>query len=396
MSSYAVELTRTLVRIDSINPPGNEARIISLLKSELERCGFRTTEVPLGPGRSSLVARAGGEKRVLAFTGHVDTVPLGNRPWSVDPFGGDIIDGRLYGRGSSDMKSGVAAFIAAAQGFGARPTGDEGLLLVITAGEETGCDGARTVTAADGVLGRADAFLIGEPTANVPLVGHKGALWLEAEVEGVTAHGSMPEQGVNAVVKAADMVSRLKAFDFHGLRHAVLGLPTLNVGTFHGGLNVNSVPDRALIGLDLRTLPEQDHATLRAEMAAFLGPDARLRILTDLPGLWTAPEDPWVSRVMAFARDLAGAPTAPAGVAYFTDGSVLSAALGNPPAVILGPGEPHMAHQTDEYCRVDRIDEATALYAAILRDWYGEGRDSESPANGRAASQAPGEGRNEP
>lgn len=384
-NSYAVELTRALVRIDTVNPPGNEARAIGLVRAELEPLGFRCAEAPLGPGRSSLVARAGGTGRVLAFTGHVDTVPLGSRAWSVDPFGGAIIDGRLYGRGSSDMKSGVAAFVAAARDYGRRDEGESGLLLVITAGEETGCDGARSVAETAGLLGTADALLIGEPTANVPLVGHKGALWLEAAAEGVTAHGSMPQNGVNAVVKAAELVMRLQDFDFNHMRHPVLGAPTLSIGTFHGGININSVPDRAVVSLDIRTLPGQSHDELRAQMSAFLGAETRVSTLLDLPAIWTAPEHPWVRRVCALAHHIAGVGGEPQGVCYFTDGSVLAAALGAPPAMILGPGEPDLAHQTDEYCRVDRIYEATALYAAILRDWYGEALRGPAPVAGQLA-----------
>ena len=119
-----------------------------------------------------------------------------------------------------------------------------GVLLVITAGEETGCTGADALVSERPPLGKVGALVVAEPTGNKPLVGHKGALWLEAETKGVTAHGSMPEKGVNAVYKAARAVAALQEFDFNVARHDVLGGATLNVGTIHGGLNINSVPDR--------------------------------------------------------------------------------------------------------------------------------------------------------
>src|SRR6185437_16938244 len=117
------------------------------------------------------------------------------------PFGGEIVDGRLYGRGASDMKSGVAAFVAAAIAEAGRLADGSGVKLVVTAGEETGCEGAASL-AASGRLGAAGALVVGEPTANQLFVGHKGALWLKAATAGATAHGSMPEQGDNAVYKA--------------------------------------------------------------------------------------------------------------------------------------------------------------------------------------------------
>jgi hypothetical protein len=100
--------------------------------------------------------------------------------------------------------------------------------------------------------GQAGALVVAEPTTNRPLCGHKGALWLKATTRGVTAHGSMPDKGVNAIYAAARAVGRLEAFDFNVARHPVMGAPTLNVGTLHGGLNLNSVPDRAEIGIDIR------------------------------------------------------------------------------------------------------------------------------------------------
>src|SRR5207248_1017588 len=122
-----------------------------------------------------------------------------------------------------------------------------------------------------GALGTAGAMIVGEPTCNVPVVGHKGALWLRAVTRGVTAHGSMPEKGVNAVVKAARAVLALAAWKFDVAPDPLLGHPTLNVGTFQGGLNVNSVPDQAVIGVDIRTIPAQRHAELRKRLQDALG-----------------------------------------------------------------------------------------------------------------------------
>ena len=172
------------------------------------------------------------------------------------------------------MKSGVAAFVTACIALAGRLASSPGITLLITAGEEIGCTGAEALAAAG--LDPVGALIVAEPTGNKPLVGHKGALWLEAETKGVAAHGSMPEKGINAIYKATRAVAVLQEFDFNVARHEVLGAPTFNVGTIQGGLNINSVPDRALIGIDIRTIPAQDHAQIREQLSSYLGPDVYL------------------------------------------------------------------------------------------------------------------------
>ena len=254
----AVELTRSLIRYETINPPGNEQPCAEFLGSMLENAGFSIAYYPLGDNRANLIARIGGStnKKPLCFSGHTDVVPLGAAPWSVAPFGGDIGDGRIYGRGSTDMKGGVAAFVAAAIELAPKLAGTPGLVLVISAGEETGCDGVNDLAArTDNVLGEAGAMIVAEPTANRPLVGHKGVLWMEGVSKGVTAHGSMPEKGVNAVYKAARVVGRLETLNLADGHDVSIGAPTLNIGWLRGGMNVNSVPDEARFGIDIRMVP---------------------------------------------------------------------------------------------------------------------------------------------
>lgn len=364
-----VDLTRRLVAFDTVNPPGRERACVEFLAGLLSEAGFDCALHPLDDERASLVARRGDPAvPALAFTGHVDTVPLGTVPWTQDPFAGTIVDGRLYGRGSSDMKSGVAAFITAAIAEAGRIGEGAGVLLAITAGEETGCDGAIDL-AEGGHLGKAGALLVGEPTANKPCVGHRGALWLEAITHGVTAHGSMPEHGDNAVYKMARAITRLESFDFNVARHAVLGKPTLSVGTVKGGLNINSVPDRATIGIDIRTIPGMAHEPLRAGLKGYIGEGVDVETLFDLPGVWTEPDVPWVQRVAAVVTAVTSEPFAPQSVPYFTDASVITPAYGDIPTLILGPGEPSLAHQTDEYCPLGQITAAAEIYRRLIVDW---------------------------
>ncbi len=259
----ATQLTQDLIRFETINPPGNETPCARHLGGLLEAAGFKTSYVPLGENRDNLIAWAGGNGTglPLCFSGHTDVVPLGAAPWMVAPFGGDIADGKIYGRGSSDMKSGVAAFVSAAVSLAPRLEGTPGLVLVISAGEERGCEGVNLL-ARQGVLPKAGAIVVAEPTANRLLAGHKGVFWLEGTARGVTAHGSMPEQGENAVYKAARAALALEAFDFAEDAHPVLGRPTVNVGWMRGGLNVNSVPDEARLGVDVRLVPGVDRERL--------------------------------------------------------------------------------------------------------------------------------------
>ena len=367
----AVALTQELVRFNTINPPGAERACALHLAAMLEAAGFKIDMVPFGEERAQLIARVGGkaDKLPLAFTGHIDTVPLGAQPWSVDPHAAEIKDGKLYGRGSSDMKSGVAAFVVACIALADKLTSSPGVLLVITAGEETGCSGAEALVRERVPLGQAGALVVAEPTGNKPLVGHKGALWLEATTKGVTAHGSMPEKGVNAVYKAARAVTALQDFDFNVARHAVLGGPTLNVGTMHGGININSVPDRAAIGIDIRTIPGQVHAGIREQLALYLGSEVTLSTLLDAQSVWTDPHDAWIGEVARAACEVADLPREIGAAPYFTDASVLTPALDNPPTAIVGPGELALAHQTDEYCFVSRIEQATELYSRLVKSW---------------------------
>jgi succinyl-diaminopimelate desuccinylase len=340
----AINLAAELIRFDTINPPGQEAACTDHLVRLLTGAGFQCETVPLREGRPNLIARIGGarNKPPIAFTGHTDTVPLGAQSWTVAPHGGEVKDGRLWGRGASDMKGGVAAFVVAAVELAGRLEGTPGVILYLTAGEETGSEGALAL-ARRGLRGQAGALVVAEPTENRPLCGHKGALWLKATTHGVTAHGSMPHKGVNAVYAAARAVSRLEAFDFNVARHPVMGAPTLNVGTLHGGLNVNSVPDRAEIGIDIRTIPGMGHDQLRDQLASYLGPGVAVAPIIDVESVWTDPAQPWMCEMFDICADVRCTVADVEAAPFFTDASILTSALGDVPTVILGPGSAHMA-----------------------------------------------------
>jgi succinyl-diaminopimelate desuccinylase len=297
------------------------------------------------------------------MTGHLDTVPLGGAPWTVEPFG-ELRDGRLYGRGASDMKGGVAAIVVAAERVAALGEGAAGLELVLCAGEETGCEGALHM-ASTGALGRAGAVLVAEPTGGVPHVAHKGVLWARASAEGRTAHGSAPHLGINAIYPLARAVAAFAELRLEAPPHPVLGEPTLNVGTISGGVGVNVVPDRASAGIDVRTVPGLASETVLERLRAAAGPDVSVEPLIDLAPVVTDPDDPWVREVVEVAGSSAG------GLAYFTDAAALTPAYGDVPTVIWGPGEAAQAHQTDEWAQAAKIDSAADAFTEVARRWCG-------------------------
>jgi succinyl-diaminopimelate desuccinylase len=375
VASDVVELTRELVRTETINPPGDEARAARILAARLEAAGLEVTAHELGgPERVSLVARwpGTGDVPALCLTGHLDTVPLGGSDWARDPLGGEVDGDRLHGRGASDMKGGVAAIVVAAERVAALGRGRAGLELVLCAGEETGCDGALALARADGALGDCGALLVAEPTTNYPCVAHKGVVWLDMLAEGRTAHGSMPHLGENAIHKLARAIVAVEDFAFEAQEHPLLGAPTLNVGTVTGGININSVPDRARAGLDVRTVPGLDGDAVAAQLAAAAGGEVRIETRLALDPVDTDPGDEWVREVFAVMGPLAGEhDVEPRGLAYFTDACALVPAYGTPPAIVCGPGDADQAHRTDESCSVAALEAAAEGFFDVARRWCG-------------------------
>lgn len=366
--STVIELTRKLLAFDTINPPGNEQPCLLWLSDYLQQRGFEVSHYPFADNRINLIASIKGQLpgAPLAFSGHLDTVPLGNAPWQHDPFAGEIYDGKLYGRGSSDMKAAVAAFIVACVEQQAAIRASSGVVLLLTGGEESGCDGARALIDNKAcLLPQPAAVIVGESTANYPVIGHKGALWLRCETRGKTAHGAMPELGINAIYLAADALGKIRSFE-PGPAHPLMQKPTLNVGVIRGGLNINSVADSASFDVDMRTDPTLAHQPLTQRLQQHLSDAVTISTLVDLPAVLTDSLHPWIQQVFALCQPLQSEPITARIVPYFTDAALLLNAMGNPPCIILGPGEPSMAHQTDEYCTVASLQQSVTLYQQII------------------------------
>lgn len=364
----SLTMTRKLISFDTSNPPGNEKPCAGFVAGFLQDLGFDVRSYEFEPGRPTLIARIPGasQARSICFTGHLDVVPAGAVPWSANPFSGETQGDKLFGRGSSDMKSGVAAMLMTAKAVSTQPALLKRILFVFTSGEETCSQGAYHVAGLNNVLGETGAIVVGEPTGNIPVIGHKGCIRFNLTFKGKAAHASMPELGENAVYKAARAIRNLESFDFSIPPHPLLGGPTLVVSRIHGGININSVPDQAVTTLDIRTIPGQDYSRISDSLAQLLGPDAAITRLESVNPIATDPLDPWIQSVYGIMETILGVPVSDQSVTYFTDASVLKPAYREPPCVILGPGEAAQAHRTDEFCYISKIDQAADAYIRII------------------------------
>ena len=376
MHTQPLQLTRDLLHFNTINPPGMERDCARHIGGLLEAAGFAVKYHEFADARTSVIATIGGnqEKPPICFTGHIDIVPLGMAAWSRDPFAGETDGDRLYGRGSTDMKSGIAAFVIAAIKLAPHLKNSPGITLVLTASEEVGCEGAKYLVQ-EKLLDRAGAIVVAEPTANYPYIGHKGLIWVEIETKGKTAHASMPEKGENAILKMGKVIDGLDPFDWQhhcGVDcHHVMGKPTMNIATVHGGLNTNSVPDSVKLTVDMRTVPGIDHVHLCHSIEALIGPLGTLRRIVETPPLYSEPDE-WIESVFEVATPFIDGRPMPKTIMFSTDGADLKKGYGGTiPTVIIGPGEPDLAHQTDEWCSIARVDQSVEIFERLMREWNG-------------------------
>ena len=375
-TSGAVPLLADLVRLSSAG--ANEGIITRHCALMLAAVNARTDFVNWAPNREQLIARVGGNGPPLTLAGHVDTVPADPAAWSVDPWVGTRDGNRIVGRGTSDMKSGIAAMVTAVVGHLRRPHECRGIQIVLTAGEEAGCQGALAIPFA--ALRGGGPLLVGEPTANALVPAHTGAFWLRLQARGrAAAQRTTPGHGYNAVLRLARAGIALHEMSSWP-SDARFGAVTANVGKLSGGVQPNVVPESAEMLLELRTVPGADPDKLREAVRSLAGEGILISDVVNLPLIDTDLDDPFVELVRtALAEN--GLPDEPARPARcFTDASVLAGLLGNSaaghhpsvawaPTVILGPGEPDQCHVVDEWCRLDRVEQAVEIYATILSAW---------------------------
>lgn len=379
--SEAIDFLKKLLVTNSVNPPGNEEEVARIISDKLKENGIEATIRSLGPNRAYLVARVKGKgnKKSLVFSGHMDTVPPGDMPWEHGPFEAKEIDGCIYGRGASDMKSGLAALTMAMIEIAKSQVSLEGdLVLAATAGEEVDSLGARTMIE-DGILNDAGAMIIGEPSNGEIFVAHKGALWIEIVSYGKTAHGSMPEQGINAIDNMYAFMNALYNYKFNYKEDSMLGGPTLNIGTISGGVRTNVVPDMCRMQIDIRTVPGQIHQEILSDIKGLLkeiesNSNAKfdINILNDLVAVGTSVEDPLIKLALSTAEELFNREYTPKGVRFYTDASTFVPGLGNNlPVLIYGPGNETMAHKPNEYVEVSKYIDSIRFYKEVALRYLG-------------------------
>jgi acetylornithine deacetylase len=383
----AVGLARTLVHIDSRNPslvPGapGEGPVAHALADTLRAWGFAVEVHDAAPNRPNVVARVGpAGGRTLMFNGHLDVV--GTDGMTHPPFAADERDGSLWGRGSSDMKGGVAAMCAAAA-RAAEGGLDCEVIIAAVADEEWDSIGTRALIAR-GI--RADAAIVTEPTRLAIAPAHRGFVWSTVTVHGRAAHGSRYDVGVDAIRHAGLLLAELDALESRELSqrtHPLLGHASWHASTIDGGLGMSTYPDRCTVRIERRTLPGETPtqaveevsaacARVRARRPSF---DAEITLDLSQNPSDVATDAPVVQR-LSRALTAAGEPSHVEGLSAWTDAALLNEA--GIPAICYGPGDIARAHAAAEWIEVAEIERATRVLTLLAQSWA---RDEESAWRG--------------
>lgn len=381
----AVSLTRDLVRLRTVNDAGAaevEAPAVRLLSGLFTEFGWEHEVTAVAPGRDNLVAvveGAGGDGPTLMFEGHTDVVTEGHPgDWSADPFGAELRDGKLWGRGSADMKSGLAAMIHGVRALQLAGPFPGRIVLGVLCDEEGMMSGAKAF-AASPAAARVDGVIVCEPEGYEVCTSARGGIRLRLEMTGVMAHGAMPQEARSPLVAGARIVEAMAGVQDWAVgrfgTHPHAGSVTVTPTVLHAGDpdQLNVIPAHGLVGVDVRTVPGTDHAELigrvqqaAGEAAATAGVTVELAVVDDRPAVETDEDHPVVAAVVAGHRSEHGRAPDFGAVPGTTDGTILTRDAGLP-TVVYGPGGKWIAHQKDEYVEVAEIGEYARVYAAAAR-----------------------------
>jgi succinyl-diaminopimelate desuccinylase len=390
-----VRMTRDLVRIPSVIRPGDaagtEAAAAAYIARSMRDQGLAVTVAEAAPGRPNVVGDwvGGRAGRGLILEGHTDVVTEGDpAAWAHPPFDAAIADGRIYGRGAADMKGGLAAAVAALAAVRRTAPDLPGRVRIAALADEEGMMlGVKAFVRAGGAAGF-DGAIVCEPEENEICLHQKGAMRVLATFRGRMAHGAMPYAGANPIPWAAAFIRGLNGEEArqqqrHGA-HRLLGLPFITPTTVRapvaGEPQFNVMAGEAQVTVDIRTIPGQDHATLRAALEAIAAEvraadpraDIALELVEDRPWTETSADAPIVRAVERAHATVLGGPPRYGGVPGATDGTFLHAWAGLP-IVTIGPGRRDIPHQTDEYVEVTALVAAARLYAAAIVYFLGGG-----------------------
>jgi acetylornithine deacetylase len=334
--------------------------------------GFSVEYETIEPQRSNLTARLDGNDRgpTLLFCGHSDTMPVSDG-WTNDPFGGQVVNGKLFGRGSADMKGGLAAMAVAGAALGRAKIGLKGnLVFAAVIDEENRGAGAQRLV--DSGL-HADWAVIGEPTENKPVIVSNGQINFEFTLHGQAGHGSTPSSGRSAILDGIRLVNAILKYAeqvLPGRTHPLVGPASINIGTFHGGIQTSIIPDTCKITVDRRVAPGETTANAIREMEKIVA-DARVEypgmavdmaIPYCLPPVEISENTPVVRALRQAGAAFSGGVPELTGMRATTDAATLAGA-GDIPTVVFGPGSIAQAHKPDEFIAIDELVNAAYIYA---------------------------------
>ncbi len=379
-----IDLVQRLVRVPSVHDPArglNEAPAAELVAEQMRAFGWSPELDLVAPGRPNVIAVIEGERpgRTLMFEGHTDVVTEGDHAnWTVDPFGAEISDGKLWGRGSADMKSGLAAMLFAADAVQRSGSFAGRIVLAALVDEEGMMAGAKDFVSrgrADGV----DGVICCEPEGGEICHVAKGAIRLRIDFLGAMAHGAMPFQGRNpnvavghALVALGELQERLQALhgDYPHLGEVWVTPTVLRAGE---PVQMNVMPASANVWVDVRTIPTVDHDALVDDIRSLLASTAQrtgivasTTVIDDRPSVATAQDHPLVRAVWDAHAAVTGTPPRLGGVPGSTDGTILTSRTGMA-SVVYGPGGKWIAHQADEFVEIDEIISHAKVYVEAAR-----------------------------
>jgi len=379
-STEASNLVQDMVKIQSVNPPGNETAMANYLEKKMKEIGLDVHLDECLPGRSNVTGRLKGTigYPTLMLNGHLDVVPPGDKDlWSFDPFGGFEINGRIYGRGSTDMKSGLASMLLAAKALKLSEIQLKGdLILTGVIDEEFMGRGAKELSP-KGIS--ADMVIVAEPTELIPIRAHKGLVFFEISTIGKAIHSSKVsskgnEGEVNAIYQMCKVLTKIQEhlINLENKVDTLVGNPTISVGTITGGSKTNVVPDRCSITVDRRLLPNESVEDAKDEVKKILQQlskeDPRiktdLKIITSRRGAITNPDEPIVRLSKEAAEEILEKDVEVTGSSATSDMEVF-VNQDNIPTVLLGPGSLGMAHITDEFVEVNQVVNAAKIFAIV-------------------------------
>jgi acetylornithine deacetylase/succinyl-diaminopimelate desuccinylase len=378
-----LSFARALIAAPTENPGGTEDGAAEVAAEVLTGGGATPRIVGADQGRPSVVAALGhGRGPSLAWNGHLDVVPAGDpQTWANDPWAGDVVDGRLVGRGSVDMKGAIAAALAAAVALRrARVELAGSVTFHLVADEEVGGIHGTKVLWEQGFLTQ-DACVVGEPSDLRLGLAQRGGAWFTAIARGRAAHGSQPHLGVNAITSMARFLLRLPEV-VPDREHALVGRPTVNVALISGGSGPNVVPDRCEVDIDRRIIPgETDPDAIRDPFLRLVDRLTEEHPETDIEvelREWTdaaeaAPDSAIASIARRAVTSETGRPVDDVGFTGITDARFYlnDAAI---PSVILGPGSLSLAHTANESVPIADLVTAARIYARMFAAFCGVDR----------------------